>query len=282
MVASKVEGVDAVVRAMNDMGDQFARLDTDKLVRRAGWMAGATAKAMCPPGKKSRTLAPRNNVPVKKDISERTDTVRYATHFVIFRRQNKKPFYVPVTLNPNARISDSGISPEKGSEDYAKFDSNRKRRSKFKPMTVFDYQQTRKSTGPDSKGRRYLFDKPSEIAAMRKIGRRGLAGEAWAHLGNKTGGGKLQSLKVRGETSVTKKNKQPTEEHVRKWTDFRHNKSVGESNIMMNNKLTYLRKKYGAIEPAIYAKTAHNLNRMTEELLKKRADRAQARMDRAA
>ena len=282
MTTARVEGVDAVVRAMQDMGDKFTRIDTDKLVRRAGWMAGATAKKMCPPGRKSRTLAPRNNVPVKKDISERTDTVRYATHFVIFRRQNKKPFYVPVTLNPNAKITDSGISPDKGSEDYAKFDSNRKRRSKFKPMNVFDYQQTRKSTGPDGKGRRYLYDKPSEIAAMRKIGRRGLAGEAWAHLGNKTGGGRLQSLKVRGQTSTTKKNKQPTQEHVRKWTDFKHNKSVGDSNIMMHNKLTYLRKKYGAIEPAIYAKTAHNLNRMTEEILKKRAERAQKRMDRAA
>jgi hypothetical protein len=282
MVASKVEGVDAVIRAMNDMGDKFARLDTDKLVRRAGWMAGATAKKMCPPGDKSRAIISRNSAPVKKDIHERTDTVRYATHFVVFRRQGKKPHFVPITLNPNARITDEGIAPKKGSEDYAKFDSNRKRRSKFKPMTVFDYQQIRKSTKADGKGRRYVYDKPSEIASMRKIGRRGLAGEAWAHLGNKTGGGRLMSLKVKGETVLTKKNKNVTNSDVRKWSDYKHKRSDGESTVMLHNKLTYLRDKYGNIEQAIYAKTAYNLNVMTEKLLKKRADRAQARMDRAA
>ena len=279
MVAS-VEGVDAVVRAMNDMGDKFARTDTDKIVRQGAWMACATAKSLCPEGKKSRDLVERKKAPVNKDISERTDTVRYATHFVVFRRQGKKPFFVPVTVNPFAKIEDDGISPKKGTEDYAKFASNTKRRNKFKPMTVFKYQQTRNSTKPNEKGQRWVYDKPAEIASLRKIKRRGLAGDAWSHIAKQTGtsGSNTKAIGV----SVPKKIKSVNYKFAKKYSDYKHKKNVGNSEVILHNKLTYLTDKYGDIEQAIYAKTAYNLNVMTEKILKKRAEQAQKKMDRVA
>lgn len=190
-------------------------------------VAQAGAKACKPvPGEKSRLreLIPAANkdraTRKKGELSERTDTARKATHWIKFYRQNKAPFFVPVTKNPFAK-----------STHQQQWDSHRrKRRKKGTHVAFLPNQQTR----GDHTG---FNDKPKDIQQMRRIGRRGLAANSFAFLQSKAS----KTYKV-----------EKRDDAVKKWSQFTdQTKDKFNPSATVHSKLTYLKKRYPGVESRI-------------------------------
>jgi len=245
-------------------------------------------KKLCPPGEKLRKVVTRkSNTPtVQKPYKEGTDTSRQVRHFVMFRRQNKPSFFVP-------------ISPPTESNDFQKPTDDAERKkwdSRRRKGTKKNYAKPwRKGQGEYEYGRRanqnarmpgmvHKYDMPAEIASLRKIGRRGLAGELWASLGNKTGGGQKIAIKSKADKvgTVNKKNKGTIKEHARKWGEVDKRQTSDSMRIILNNKLTYITKKYGNIESRIVQDTAKSLEKEMKNRLERRAKAIEKRKARAA
>lgn len=277
IVKVKVQGVRELNAAMKEFDKNFRSYDAPAVVRLTANKAAGVARRMSPPGKKSRTLIDKRNLPTEAK-SKRTDTVRYATHFVKFYRQSKRPFFVPITISGHAHITDDGIAPPKGSEDYAKFDADRKRTGKRFKASGLKYQQTRASTAPGKKGGiKKQIDSPADVAAMRKISRRGLAGELWAALGNKAfskRGNKIP-IKEPGVGKITHKNRDAIKGHENKWSRYLEQMGAFKMKCSIHNKVTYMQKAYGNFEPYVYSQAARALRGMTRGMLEDRAKKAQ-------
>lgn len=252
-------GAEALADEMQRYAREFPSRDTKASVKRAARRAASAGGSLTPPGKKARDLVPRSKAPVKKEVSKRTDTVRYATHFVVFRRQGKRPFFVPVTLHSNAMVTDNGISPAKTSPDYAAYASAIKRKTrKGLPKTMssyFKYQERRQST---MGGEKKFYDSPSEISSLRRIRRRGFAKQNWGYLGKRVGGSVTPYKKVAQQSAVVK------------WTAYRQRFSDSDAEIMMHNKLSYLKKAYGNIEPLILGTAASYLRKEIDARIARR------------
>lgn len=280
VINARVQGVQDLDKAMKEFDKNFRSYDSPAVVRLSANKAAGVARKFCPPGDKARKLVDKKSAPTEAK-SRRTDTVRYATHFVMFYRQKKKRFFVPVTLSSYANISDDGIAPPKGSEDYAKFDGDRKRTGKRFNQSGLRYQQTRASTAPGRKsGIKKQIDSPAEVAAMRKISRRGLAGELWAGLGNRAFSKKGNKIAVKepGVGRITHKNKDAIKNHERKWSKYDERMGSIKMECSIHNKVTYMQKAYGNFEPYVYAQAAKALRGMMVGMLEHRAKKAQQRM----
>lgn len=280
VVKVKVEGQKELQKAMREFDKNFRSYDSPAVVRLTANKAAGVARKMSPPGKKARELIDKRGAP-NEAKSKRTDTVRYATHFVKFYRQKKKPFFVPVTLSSYAKITDDGIAPPKDNEDYAKFDADRKRTGKRYKQSGLKYQQTRNSTAPGrGTGIKKMLDTPTEVAAMRKISRRGLAGELWAALGNRAfskRGNKI-AVKEKGVGRITHKNKGAIKNHERKWSKYDERMGSMKMEASIHNKVTYMEKAYGNFEPYVYAQATKALRGMMNGMLEARVRKAQQRM----
>lgn len=280
VVRVRIEGVRELNKAMREFDTNFRSYDAPTVVRLTANKAAVVARSMSPPGKKSRDLIDKRGAP-NEAKSKRTDTVRYATHFVKFYRQKKRPFFVPVTLSAYAKVTDDGIAPPKDSEDYAKFDADRKRTGKRYKQSGLKYQQTRTSTAPGRKsGIKKQIDSPREVAAMRKISRRGLAGELWAALGNKAFSRRNSRIPVKesGVGRINHKNKDAIKNHERKWSKYDERMGAVRMESSIHNKVTYMKKAYGNFEPYVYSQAAKSLRGMMKGMLEYRAKKAQQRM----
>lgn len=268
LISVDVEGARELNKALNEFTTTFRAKDQTRPVQKAMSQATKAAASFCTEGDRAREVIPASAMRRKKEkISERTDTIRWATHWIKFYRQGKKPIFVPVTLNPYSQISQAGSAPGKDSPDYAKFDSHRKKRKKKRGVGFLKEQQTRKSTHPTKRGSFSAYDTPTEIKKMRQIKRRGFAKQAWNRLGK-------QAWR-RGAKPYKKDVK---ESAIKKWSKWSEKKSIFEYSQTSNNKLTYMKKAYGNFEPAILSTAAKFLRRETEERLKRRAEKLQKKV----
>jgi len=267
------------VKGEKELGDEMVKfaqgmnIDMKRVVPIAAYQASKMGKKLCPPGERLRKIVTRSGGPTKsKDISKRTDTSREVRHFIMFRRQNKPAFFVPI--NPIATSNDFQKPKDKQElKDWNKArGKSKKNYQKPWKTSMFKYQQTRTSTIPNKDGNIHKYDSPAEIASMRKIGRRGLAGELWAHLGNKTGGGQKLAIKTKadGVGTVNESNKDKILAHAKKWGQVDKFKTKDSLRIRLENKLTYITKKYGNIEPRIVDETAKSMeNEMKNRLIRR-------------
>jgi hypothetical protein len=253
-------------------------MDIKKVVPIAAHLAAKQGHALCEPGERQRAIIQRKQSPRKKKINKGTDTSRTSTHWIVFLRQNKKPFYVPVNPNPHA-VNFAQPDPEKhGRERYNEYMKYKRRKAKRTTPSVYKYQQTRKGTRPDKNDMIFKHDRPAEIKAMRRIARRGLAGQAFMFMANQTGGGKKGPMKVKGEKRMRTGAKKYIEKDSKKWTSVKKDFKKTEARIRLNNKLTYIRKRYGNIERPIVTLAAEKL----ENELKNRLIRRQKAFEKRA
>lgn len=259
----EIDGEGALQQAMLEFDRTFRKSDMNRAARRAMLRACDAGKKLTPPGDKAREIVKRTGPLRKKDVSKRTDTVRYANHFVKIYRQGKKPIFVPITLNPYAEITQDGIAPKKGTPNYAAYDTARKRKLKGRGVPFLTYQQRRKSTRKGGKNVS-KYDTAAEIRALRKIGRRGAAGQVWAWLGKKSYAQKAKPYK-----------KTVRQDFVSKWSRFKSSLRAFSTEVEAENKLTYQKKAYGNIEPHIKAKAAEFLRKEVLAKLERRAEKAQ-------
>jgi hypothetical protein len=271
--------ITATVRGEKELGNEMVKfaqgmnMDMRRVVPIAAYQASKMGKKLCPPGERLRKIVTRSGGPKRsKDINKRTDTSREVRHFIMFMRQNKPAFFVPIS--PIATSNDFHKPTDKQElKDWNKARGKAKRNYQ-KPwkQSMFKYQQTRASTVPNAAGNIHKYDSPAEIASMRKIGRRGLAGELWAHLGNLTGGGQKIAVKSKADSvgTVNKGNKDAILSHARKWGDVNKIQKPESMRIVLKNKLTYITKKYGNIEPRIVSETAKSMeNEMKNRLIRR-------------
>lgn len=276
---------EATIKGDKELGDEMVALargmnmDIKKVVPIAAYLATTTGARVCAPGERLREVIKRSKPPQSKDIHKRTDTSRTSTHWVKFYRQGKAPIFVPVNPNP------MGAKPnrEREPEQYKKWDRGRKKKDPPSTPSVYAYQQSRKGTQLNGKGKMFRYDTPQDLLSMRTIGRRGLAGEVWNSLGNRTGGGRKLGLKARdseGKLSgrVTSKNKGSIERDSKKWGSLDKTESPTNMNIVLENKLTYVAKRYPGAEGQIIARTAEGL----KNELKNRLIRRQKGLEKAA
>jgi len=230
------------------------------------------AAKFCPEGDKAREVVSAAHARKSKKISKRTDTVRYASHFIKFYRQGKAPFFVPVTLAKYSEISQAGTSPKKDSPNWAKYDSARKGRKKpgIRQVPFLKYQQRRASTKLGKDKRFAKADAANEIKKMRRISRRGFAFQAWKRLGKKAWRG----------AGVKPYKKSVKESAINKWTKLSEKKAYSSYSQTSDNKLTYMKKAYGNFEPAILSTAAKFLRKETEKRLNERAARLQGKVKR--
>jgi len=270
------------VKGEKELGDEMVKfaegmnIDIKRVVPIAAYQASKMGKKLCPPGERLRKIVSRSTGGPEggseRKISKRTDTSRSVRHFIMFRRQNKKPFFVPIS--PISTSNDFQKPKDKQElKDWNKARGKSKANYQ-KPWktSAYKYQQTRANTVPNASGNIHKRDSPAEIASMRKIGRRGLAGELWAHLGNKTGGGQKLAIKAKvdGVGTVNDNNKDKILAHAKKWGQVDKFKTKDSLRIRLENKLTYITKKYGNIEPRIVDETAKSMeNEMKNRLIRR-------------
>ena len=284
MIAAKIEGTKELGEAMLEAAELLDR-SVNSIVPMAAKAACLQGQDIAEPGEKWRKIIKRNTGQVKgKDnIHKRTDTSRFATHFVVFLRQNKAPHYVPVTPNPyGADYGDT--SNERKSPDFAKKDQARARRAKRGKWerNPFKYQQHRESTRVDKKGMFKKYDSPQEIMSMRKIGRRGLASSSFSWMNNQVrGGGKKVRLKA-GQERVSKVSRGAIDQQSRKWTDVRQRKQPGEHEVNLHNKLTYIAKVYPGIESRILNTASSRLTGLAKQAKVAAEKAAESKMKKVA
>ncbi len=266
----QVQGMRELEDAMGEFVHNFRVKDQQIPVKKAMVKATDAAASFCPPGDKAREIIAASYGRRSKEVNKRTDTVRWATHWIKFYRQGKKPLFIPITLNPYSEISQAGTAPSKDSPNYAAYDSARKKRTKKRGVGFLKYQQTRKSTAPTKRGSFSAIDTASEIKKMRKIGRRGFVFQAWKRLGKKAWRG----------AGVKPYKKLVKESAINKWTSFSEKKKYSSYSQTSHNKLTYMKKAYGDFEPAIMSTAAKFLRKETEERLERRAAKLQAKANR--
>jgi hypothetical protein len=239
MLRTKVEGDKELANAMRGYAKLFERkapLDVLKKTSHTTMRAGA---AIAQPGQSERKIVKASqrtrDYRVGK-VSKRTDTTRSATHFVIFLRQNKKPFKVPVSLNPVEKA-----------QNVQAWDRNRKaKRAKW----ATDEESAGGGVQITRPGHRGVYDTAAEVRSMRKIGRRGLARRAFFFIGKQVGYKKAPKPY----------NNKRRMDALRKWTASAVKSRPMKSSIMMHNKLTYLKDAYPGIENNITGKAAKMMN----------------------
>ena len=274
--------ITATVRGDKELGEEMVKfaqgmnMDMKRVVPIAAFQAAKMGKRLCPPGEKLRKVVTRkSNTPtMQKPYKEATDTSRQVRHFIMFRRQNKPAYFVP-------------ISPISTSNDFQKPTDKQELKdwNKARGKAKKNYQKPwRKGQGAYTYGRRanrndggtgnlvHRYDSPSDIASMRKIGRRGLAGELWASLGNGIKGGGKIAVKTKGAGvgTVNKNNKDAIQRHARKWGEVHEHKQPQSMRIVLKNKLTYVTNAFGNIEPRIMRDAANSMeNEMKNRLIRR-------------
>jgi hypothetical protein len=277
--------IDFKVRGVPELGAEMVKfaqgmdIDIKRVVPIAAYQAAKMGKKLCPPGERLRKIVTRRSGgpesgPERK-INEKTDTSRSVRHFVMFMRQNKRPFFVPIS--PISSANDFQKPTDKQElRDWNRQRNARTKKNYQKPWrtSAFRYQQRRANTVPNEGGYIHKHDSPDEIASMRKIGRRGLAGEVWANLGNKTRGGQKIAIKPKadGVGTVNDKNKAAIEMHAKKWSKIDEFKTRADMRIRMENKLTYITKRYGNIEGRIIDETAKSMENEMKNRLRRRKE----------
>lgn len=270
MIKVTVLGEAAMQKALDRYASEFSRTDMPITVAKSALKATDAAASFTPPGEKQRAVVQKKRHSHKDHVSERTDTTRYASHFVMIRRQNKRPLFVPINLT--GYEDQFGNPPRRGNDkrpadpNYAAYDAARKRKTKVKTGPFDKYQSTRKSTKEDKKGRYRMYDSASEIRKLRKIGRRGLAFQVWKWLGKKAYAKEAKPFK-----KVVK------QDAINKWSDFEKKQRPYEMDIMMHNKLTYMKKAFGDFEPFILRRAAEFLEKEIDARLERRAERENKR-----
>lgn len=264
MIKVIVIGEAAMQQALDRYAREFSRTDMVTATGKAALKATDAAASFTPPGEKQRRIVKKTYHVDKERVSKRTDTTRYASHFVKIMRQKKKPLYVPVNLT--GYEDQFGNPPRRGNDkrpadpNFAAYDSARKRKTRVKTGPFSKYQSTRKSTQEDRKGQYKMYDTQGEIAKLRKIGRHGLAFQAWKRLGKKAYSKEVKPFK-----------KTVKEAMINKWTDFDKKQTATSMDIMMHNKLTYMKKAYGDFEPFIMRRAAEFLEKEIDKRLERRA-----------
>ncbi len=289
VLAVQLQGKRQLEMAMRDFEQQIRGKDMPSVVRLAGNRAGGQARKICKPGKKMRKIVTRSSGAIGNEATnQRTDTVRWATHFIKFYRQTKKPFFVPISLSQFAiTTADGGISPPKESQDFAKFESDRKRSGRtYRKSGLKRYQQIRTSTARRSRGAGIVkrYDTPTEVNKMRKIGRRGLAGELWAKMGNQAYSKRRTKLpvKMEGTGRITSKNRDAIKGLGNKYSKYSEDPSKYSFGVSLQENTAYIKKAYGDFTPYIYGKTAKAMRGMMKGILEDRAKKAQKRMLKVA
>jgi hypothetical protein len=239
MLRTKVEGDKELANAMRGYAQAFAKKTPQGILQKTAHTAMRAAASIAKPGMKDRDLVAASqrtrDYRVGK-VNKKTDTTRSASHFVVFRRQGKRPFFVPVTLNP----------VEKNQNGQA-WDRNRK--AKRRKWAV-DEEGAGGGVQRTRGGANYVYDGAAQVRAMRKIGRRGLAGRAFFFLGQEAG-------KKTGARPGGSARRQAA---LRKWTAVQKRFKPMNSSISMHNKLSYLQKAYPGIENKISGKAAKMMN----------------------
>jgi hypothetical protein len=240
MLRTKVEGDKELANAMRGYAKLYARKAPQDILQKSAHTAMRAGAAIAQPGDKDRQLVAASqrtrDYRVGK-ISKRTDTTRSATHFVKFLRQNKRPFFVPVTLNPVEK-----------NQNVQAWDRNRK--AKRRKWALDEEAGKNSGVQRTRDGTRNVYDSASQVRAMRKIGRRGLAQRSFFFLGQEAG-------KKTGARGVGNARRQSA---LRKWTKVTKRFKPMNSSISMHNKLTYLQDAYSGIENRISGKAAKMMN----------------------
>jgi len=284
MISATVKGDKNIADEMLKMADQMGYV-VNQTVPVAARVCARAGQEICKPGEVYRNIIKRKSAkPRNKNISDRTDTSRYSTHWVVFLRQGKKPFYVPVNPNPGGGDYDDPDNT-RSVRDHARNDSSRKRTRKPSARSMYRYQQTRKSTARNKRGNIKRYDSPSEIQKMRKIGRRGLASESWAFMGNEVPRSKGKKLSIRSHEQGLKGGRitnRDRKKYAEKYTRVRGRLARDSASIHMENNLSYIKKQYAGIEPRLIRLTAEKLEGETKRLVIQRAKAAEKRMKRRA
>ena len=285
MITATVRGDKEIGLEMTKLADQMG-YTVNQTVPVAARVCAMAGREICKPGDVYRNIVKRkSSKPRNKNISDRTDTSRYSTHWVVFLRQGKKPFFVPVNPNPGGGDFDDPDN-KRSVRDHARNDSSRKRTRKPSARSMYRYQQTRTSTQRNKSGKLKAYDSPQEIMKMRKIGRRGLASESWAFMGNEIPRSKRKSqMAIRSKDQglsgggITNKDRK---KYADKYTVVRGRLSRDSAHIHMENNLTYIKKKYAGIESRLIRLTAEKLEGETKRLVKASIERANKRMNKRA
>lgn len=289
-VTAKVVGEKRLAAEMLKMADDLG-ITVTKTVPIAARVATRRGAELCEPGQRFRKIVSssvgRKPPSGKQEVSDRTDTSRFTRHWVMFLRQGKKPFFVPV--NPNPHSVHYGANG-KTADNHAR-NAEQRKRAKVSTPPAFKYQQRRSTTkvGADGKIQKYDASSPSKnnkydnIQKMRIIGRRGLAAESWGWLGKqiKGAGGKAPPAK-HANMPRSGGSKEAREKHVRKWTSIKQKRERGDAQVILHDKLTYITKHYGNITNRIVSATAESLVGETKRRIIAREKVAQRRMNKAA
>lgn len=260
----------------------------NKAVPIAASVANREGAKLCEPGARQRKIvtSTKDGGGAKKEVSKRTDTSRIVKHWVMFMRQGKKPFYVPISPNPFSH-NHSKPDEDRHPEDYAKWNKARRERTKLKRPSQFRYQQNRRSTerrGLSKKGRvtktsgtLLKYDSPQEIRKMRKISKRGLARKSWAFMNSKVRGrdkasaGRELRVTLGGAKNAGKRD-------FRKWTRVKQVSKRDYARVQLDNRFTYITKAYGNIKPRIMQRTKESLERQMKAIMIKRAKKAEQKL----
>lgn len=271
-VTITVEGVTELANEMLRTSENLGR-SVQRIVPLASRAVASTAADVCEPGQRWRRIVRRRgHAKGKEYINRGTDTSRYATHFVVFYRQDKPKYYVPVTPNPyGADFNDT--TNERKLPDYPENEYRNKKNAKRGKWETnpFKYQQRRKSTIVNKRGKFKRYDTPAEIKALRKIGRRGLASNSWAWLGRKVRGAK-------GGGAIKLEN--PTKEKkliVERATRLRQVKEKNAASVNMKNKLKYISERYPGVRDKMITMGTRKLQQLAKAELVKERKRLEAR-----
>ena len=282
----KVKGAEEFGREMVKLADGLG-ISINRAVPIAAGVVARRGRDICTPGEKMRDIVSRKMGPRKKDISNRTDTSRTSTHWIVFKRQGKRDFYVPVNPDPKSVHYDDASG---GNKDFAAERMKNKRVHKSKP-SVYNYQQTRNSTsrvsGLTPTGRRkkhegkiWKYDSRSEINSMRKIRRRGLAGISWTWMGKQVRGvDKMGSIRVDDKAAGDAKKRNKS---LKKWTKVKQTRERDNARVRLENKLTYITNHYGNFEPTLLRAATESMVGEMERQIEKREAIAQKRINKAA
>lgn len=220
-----------------------------------GWQRAIVKKA------NKRTFAQTNFK------SERTSGLREASYFVVIKRQNKKPVFVPITPNPYSR---SANPSEYRAAMAARFGKKHGEPWGVRRGGKADY-------GDDRRGDKFL-DRQSEVSKLRKISRRGFASASFAHLSTK--------VKAKGQVKAAKMPKTFKAANMRKdimrWTKFSQRRSSNRPSIRYTHNSEYIPKHWPHLQARLYMVAADKLEKDIRKRMFNRANKLNKARGRTA
>lgn len=188
--------------------------------------------------------------------SERTSTYREANEFVVIRRQNKPPVFVPIRSNPHKTTTNRNA-----------YNAERNRPVTDHVKAGWGIRTGKHSAYGDARRGDRFLDNPAEIKKIRTIRRRGFASQSFRVLAAKVGAtGKARVMKPPKSFWLQQKM-----ENINRFVRFRAHMASNRPSLHYQQLSKYIPKVYAGIESRIVSVAAHNLRGEIDARLARRA-----------